>query len=163
MGLLFHSICLLTSCRPQLHTCEPVTVALHTSLQPGSSWTHFNSWQKSFVFRRTLEHRNGLWTKRTWMRQHFVLVIRLQRSLTNYALPALEIIAPHPHAAVWVIVFLTVTTPEGLALTLDPFQTQTTISWLAGLKVITYDLKPEHRSVPGTLLKNKTIFDRQLL
>lgn len=85
MGLLFHSICLLTSCRPQLHTCEPVTVALHTSLQPGSSWTHFNSWQKSFVFRRTLEHRNGLWTKRTWMRQHFVLVIRLQRSLTNYA------------------------------------------------------------------------------
>lgn len=85
MGLLFHSICLLTSCRPQLHTCEPVTVALHTSLQPGSSWTHFNSWQKSFVFRRTLEHRNGLRTKCTWMRQRFVLVIRLQRSLTNYA------------------------------------------------------------------------------
>ncbi len=37
MGLLFHSICRPPSHRPQLHTCEPATVTLHTSLQPASS------------------------------------------------------------------------------------------------------------------------------
>lgn len=36
IGLLFHSICRPASCRPQLHTFEPATVTLHTSLQPAS-------------------------------------------------------------------------------------------------------------------------------
>lgn len=36
IGLLFHSICRPASCRPQLHTFEPATVTLHTSLQPVS-------------------------------------------------------------------------------------------------------------------------------
>ena len=37
MGLLFHSICRLTSYGPQLHTCEQATVTLHTYLQTASS------------------------------------------------------------------------------------------------------------------------------
>lgn len=44
---------------------------------------------------------------------------------------------------------------------LDPFQSQTTISWLASHRVITYGPKQIHRSVLRTLLKKKTIFDRQ--
>lgn len=48
-------------------------------------------------------------------------------------------------------------------MTLDLFQSQTTISWLASHRVITHGPKPTHRSVLGTLLKNKTFSDTKRL
>lgn len=48
-------------------------------------------------------------------------------------------------------------------MTLDPFQSQTTISWLASHRVITYGPGPTRRSVLETLLKDKTFSDGQLL
>lgn len=107
MGLLFHSICRPASYRPQLHICEPVTVTLHTSLQPASSTLPFNSSQRLFVFRHTK-------TKQT-------TDLRLQRSMADAfvnSLPYLlaeTIILPTPGAAT-VIFILNRAELEGLAL-----------------------------------------------
>lgn len=53
MGPLFHSICRPASYRPRLHTCEPVTVALHTSLQPASCTLPLTADTSCSFFRRT--------------------------------------------------------------------------------------------------------------
>lgn len=47
-------------------------------------------------------------------------------------------------------------------MTVDPFQSQTTISWMASHRVITRGLEQTHRS-NGPPLQNKTFSDRRLL
>ncbi len=60
MGLLFHSICRPTSFGLWLHTCEPATVTLHTSLQPASRMLPLTADRSCSFHTHTLEKLNRL-------------------------------------------------------------------------------------------------------
>lgn len=122
MGLLFHSICRPASYRPQLHTCKPATVTLHTSLQPASATlplTADTSCSSSDThLKNEADHRHNVcgWDNvKRWC-------TRLQRSLAdafvNSPQPYLlaeSIVLPTLGAAT-VIFILIVAEPGGLAL-----------------------------------------------